>query len=223
MEFELDHLFICTTIGAPEADRLVTFGLTEGTPNVHPGQGTANRRFFFHNLMLELLWVHNSEEARSALIYPTHLWKRWVDRSLGACPFGFCLRSTARPSSQLPFSTWEYRPPYLPESLSCSVGMNIDVLTEPMLFYISFAQRQDTYPADKSQPLKHAAGLYEVTRVELVSPYANSPSPQLQAMVNANLIGLHLGSEYLVKLGFDSEAQGRQVDFRPELPLILRW
>jgi Rho-binding antiterminator len=60
MEFELDHLFICTTIGAPEADRLVAFGLTEGTPNVHPGQGTANRRFFFHNFMLELLWVHNS-------------------------------------------------------------------------------------------------------------------------------------------------------------------
>jgi hypothetical protein len=201
MEFELDHLFICTTIGAPEADRLVAFGLTEGTPNVHPGQGTANRRFFFHNFMLELLWVYNSEEAQSALIHPTHLWQRWVGRSLGACPFGFCLRSTARPSSQLPFSTWEYRPPYLPESLSYSVGMNIDVLTEPMLFYISFGQRQDTYPADKSQPLKHAAGLYEVTRVELVSPHANIPSPELQAMVNANLIELRLGSEYLVLLG----------------------
>ncbi|AFY78420.1 MAG: hypothetical protein IGR93_19055 [Hydrococcus sp. C42_A2020_068] len=57
MTFELDHLFICTAIGAPEADRLLSFGLTEGTPNIHPGQGTANRRFFFHNVMLELLWV----------------------------------------------------------------------------------------------------------------------------------------------------------------------
>lgn len=30
MTFELDHLFICTDIGAEEADRLVAFGLVEG-------------------------------------------------------------------------------------------------------------------------------------------------------------------------------------------------
>jgi len=46
MAIELDHLFICVSIRAPEADRLAAFGLTEGTPNTHPGQGTACRRFF---------------------------------------------------------------------------------------------------------------------------------------------------------------------------------
>lgn len=55
MAFELDHLFIWTDIGAYEAERLVSFGLVEGTSNKHPGQGTTNRRFFFHNAMLELL------------------------------------------------------------------------------------------------------------------------------------------------------------------------
>jgi hypothetical protein len=35
--------------------------LTEGTPNIHPGQGTANRRFFFRNAMLELLWVNDEQ------------------------------------------------------------------------------------------------------------------------------------------------------------------
>jgi hypothetical protein len=43
MAFEFDHLFICTDIGACEADRLVSFGLVEGTSNTHPGQGTASR------------------------------------------------------------------------------------------------------------------------------------------------------------------------------------
>jgi hypothetical protein len=52
MTVALDHLFICTSSGAPEAERLAEFGLIEGTPNCHPGQGTANRRFFFHNAML---------------------------------------------------------------------------------------------------------------------------------------------------------------------------
>jgi hypothetical protein len=63
MTVEFDHMFICTQLGAPEADRLVAFGLSEGTPNSHPGQGTACRRFFFRNAMLELA----KSEARSSL------------------------------------------------------------------------------------------------------------------------------------------------------------
>jgi hypothetical protein len=44
---------------------MVKFGLLEGSSNAHPGQGTANRRFFFDNFMLELLWVTNPAEART--------------------------------------------------------------------------------------------------------------------------------------------------------------
>ena len=33
--FELDHLFICSEVGAPEAEYLRNFGLTEGPSNVH--------------------------------------------------------------------------------------------------------------------------------------------------------------------------------------------
>jgi len=80
MDFELDHVFICVSEGAPESDLLVEFGLSEGARNVHPGQGTSNRRFFFHNAMLELLWVANPDEARSGLTRPTRLWERWDGR-----------------------------------------------------------------------------------------------------------------------------------------------
>ena len=55
MQIELDHLFVCTARGAPEAERLVQFRLREGPPNQHPGQGTANRRFAFANAMIELV------------------------------------------------------------------------------------------------------------------------------------------------------------------------
>jgi hypothetical protein len=44
MQIELDHLFLCTAPGAPEAEKLVQFGLHEGPPNQHPDQGTACRR-----------------------------------------------------------------------------------------------------------------------------------------------------------------------------------
>lgn len=46
MTIELEHFFIRVRPAAPEADILAAMGLVEGTPNVHPGQGTANRRFF---------------------------------------------------------------------------------------------------------------------------------------------------------------------------------
>jgi hypothetical protein len=106
MAFELDHLFILTDIGAYEAESLVSFGLVEGTSNTHLGQGTTNRRFFFHNAMLELLWVHDPEEAMSELISPTRLWERWTNRNDRVCPFGICLRSATGSGNTVAFSSW---------------------------------------------------------------------------------------------------------------------
>jgi Glyoxalase-like domain len=223
MTFEFDHLFICTDIGAPEAELLVSLGLVEGRSNTHPGQGTANRCFFFHNAMLELLWVCDPEETRSELIRPTHLWERWANRQDGACPFGFCLRSTTPDRDSIAFPSWAYRPPYLPEPLSISVGTNSSVLTEPMLFQTPFGKRPDRYSTEKAQPLAHPIGWQEITRVELFSHAIDRPSPALQAAVNTDRIGLRLGAEYCVELGFDGEVQGHRVDFWPGLPLVVSW
>ena len=66
MTLEVDHAFIACSSGAPEGDALVRLGLVEGSRNTHLGQGTANRRFFFENFMLELLWVANPAEATKA-------------------------------------------------------------------------------------------------------------------------------------------------------------
>jgi hypothetical protein len=38
---EVDHIFIFTEEPGQLADALQKFGLSEGTTNVHPGQGTA--------------------------------------------------------------------------------------------------------------------------------------------------------------------------------------
>jgi hypothetical protein len=67
MRIELHHLFVCAAPGAPEAEELVRFGLREGPPNQHPGQGTANRRFAFSNAMIEVLWVtlHKKLKAKT--------------------------------------------------------------------------------------------------------------------------------------------------------------
>lgn len=103
MRIELDHLFVCTTPGAPEAEELARFGLREGPPNQHPGQGTANRRFAFANAMIELIWVSNAAEAQGNDTKRTLLWERWSGRGSGASPFGFCLRPVDVQDTGSPF------------------------------------------------------------------------------------------------------------------------
>ncbi|WP_271254111.1 hypothetical protein [Pseudanabaena sp. Chao 1811] len=223
MAFELDHIFICTDINAWEADRLVAFGFIEGSANVHLGQGTANRRFFFHNAMIEMLWVHNSEETKSESIRRTHLGERWENRKGTACPFGICLRSVTASNGTVPFSHWAYHPPYLPETMSIAVGTNSHLLNEPMLFQIPFGKRPDQYPPEKAQPIEHSHGLREITRLAMVSPTANNISPEFQAVIDSNILNIREGKNYCIEIGFDGEIQGNQLDCRPELPMILFW
>src|SRR5437867_2761000 len=134
MASELDHLFICASIGAPEADRLVAFGLTEGTPNVHPGQGTANRRFFFHNAMLELIWVEDEAEARREPAARLRIPERGRYRETGASPVGLCLRRAPEAAGALPFETWAYRPAYVPAGVAIDVAATSVRPEEPLLF-----------------------------------------------------------------------------------------
>jgi hypothetical protein len=223
MSIELDHIFVCASHGGDEASRLVQFGLSEGTPNLHPGQGTACRRFFFCNAYLELLWVTDPAETQSLSVRPTHLWERWIGRGNGTCPFGLVFRPATEEPGCVPFQTWEYHPPYLPQSLSLHVGTNADVLTEPLLFYLPLTRRPDSNSATRKQVLEHAAGLRELTRVELVNPEAEPVSPAFEVLLSTGVVSRRKGTGQLVELGFDGESKGRFADFRPGLPVVFRW
>ena len=93
----------------------------------------------FRQCLLELLWVHDSVEAQSEATAPTHLWNRLAGRDGETCPFGLCFRSIGNDSRAL-FPTWDYRPGYLPHSLSIGIGGNADVLEEPFLCYLTFGR-----------------------------------------------------------------------------------
>lgn len=224
MGVELDHIFICSSVdAADEAGCLTAFGLTEGSSNAHPGQGTACRRFFFHNAYVELLWVNDPLEAQSKTSRPTRLWERWTHRGDRCCPFGFIFRPT-KTGAVPPFATWDYRPAYLPEPLSIQVGNNCEMLMEPMLFYLPFAlRRPDHQSAPKRQPLDHTAGFREISHVELIISHATSYSPELKSLVDNHLLRLTHGAKPLLVLGLDGQQQGKQIDFRPVLPLICVW
>lgn len=222
---ELDHLFICCAEGAPEAEQLLRLGLVEGAPNRHPGQGTANRRFFFRNAFLELLWVADPVECQSELVQPTKLWERWSQRSAGASPFGIAVRrSLGDVAGTLPFSVWDYRPPFLPAPLAIQMGKNSTNALEPLLFQLAFGRRPDSDVRARRQPLTHSLPLREIAQVRIESPLPDSRSSTLQAMLTScPWFQYEPGPEQLMELTFAGGSQDRTADLRPALPLRMIW
>jgi hypothetical protein len=220
--FEMDHLFVWTSPGGPEADHLVAFGLTEGEPNTHPGQGTACRRFFFRNAFLELVWVRDPAEAQGEATRATGLWPRASGRASWASPFGLGLRPCRPGVGGVPFPGWDYRPAYLPAPLAIHVGQDVPA-SEPWWFYVSFGRRPDDPGWPRRQPLDHPAGFREVTGVRLAAPGLGSPSAVARAVAEAWAVTLAEAPEHGAEVTFDGGGQGRAADFRPALPLVFRW
>jgi Glyoxalase-like domain len=213
MRIELDHLFVCTAPGAPEAEKFVQFGLHEGPPNQHPGQGTANRRFAFANAMIELFWVSDASEAQSQSARRTLLWERWSGREHNASPFGICLRPVDPQDTGLPFPAWEYRPAYLPDPLVMHIG---DVgIEEPMWVYLSFmrrAQREQWF-------IEHPIGIREITGLTLTTPVPLRSNVS-QKIVESGILATRTGATSLLEIEFDCNRRKEQMDFRPHLPFV---
>lgn len=210
---QVDHVFIRVAPGGAEAEALRAFGLSEGTPNSHPGQGTANRRFFFANAFLELLWLADEAQAASPATAPTRLRERLSDDS--ASPFGVCFRPTAeRPEP--PFQTFAYRPAYLPSGLRIEIASEAP-LSEPMWFFFSAASAPAGWEGGRRQPLQHAAGLQRLSAMKLTQPAAPS------AVALATGIAIANGDSHLLELTFDHAARGLSHDFRPALPLVVHY
>jgi hypothetical protein len=213
--FEIDHLYVLASVGAPEADRLLDAGFVEGSPNTHRGQGTANRRFFFAGTMLEFLWVTNAAEAQAPPACDLHLWQRWSGRESGASPFGICVRPSIanRGDRAAPFTHWQYTPAYAATPIS--IGTNADRIDEPLLFALPRLPLRE-------EPRSHANGASTLRAVRLSAPAATFASSEMRAL--ADLPGLHFepASAHLLEIVFDGSG-ANVLDCRPALPLILRW
>lgn len=205
MTLKLHHLFVCTSVGAPEAEDLLDAGLVEGSPNTHPGQGTANRRFFFESGFLELLWVHDESEAQSTLTAPGKLWDRWVERGRSANPFGICLSSREGAEPVLPFPSLAYRPDYLQDDHYFIFADKLR-LSEPEIFVLSWPQVQSS-PA--TEPRNHLLGLREMRSVSVGLVDPTFISDTLRAIRDAGLVSVHRSPKPELVIEFTSQQEVR--------------
>ncbi len=213
MTIELHHFFIITDPGAPQADLLSGIGLIEGTRNDHPGQGTANRRFFLSNATLELLYVRNANEAANGRGSRLRFAERAVDPK--ASPFGLIVRATAG-TTDAPFPGWRYCPEYFQADQCFHVGENSDLLEEPLCIAMPLGLPLSKSQSQPRNPLK------TLTEVRISIPVVR-PSVTLEAIAECERISLRLNEPHRMELVFNEEKEGQSKDMTPELPLLVRW
>lgn len=220
MAWTLDHVFVLGPEGAPEADRLRQFGLHEAAPNTHPGQGTANRRFFFHNAMLEFLWITDEAETNRAPVSRIGFGARALWKTNGASPFGVCLRpAEGDADASLPFSTWAYQPSYLPPALAIRVAESSAHVAEPLLFGLPWAEPPSAYPPERRPPTDHANGVRQIAMVEITTPVPEASwSASLRAVAELDNLRIRVGSNHRMVVTVDAPMH---VDLTASYALLL--
>jgi len=228
---ELDHLFVLLRPDGPRdplAERLERAtaclreaGLTEGSPNVHPGQGSACRRFFFDNAMFELLWLTDADAAARPPADLLALPARAADPA--ACPFGVAFRPSFAPNEPAAFAHERYRPAYLPEPLEIHVARGGSV-NEPLWFHLPFVppgRRRRDSPRGAPEPREHPAGIDRLTAIEITLPSALGPLARSISALQP--IRWRRGERFRLALIFDEERCSRVVDPVDGLPVSLRF
>jgi hypothetical protein len=217
MSLEVDHAFIACVPGAPEGDSLLRLGFVEGSGNTHPGQGTANRRFFFENFMLELIWVADQSEATSAQTRRTRLWERCSKRETDINPFGIVFRAVGDVDSPAPFRTWAYSPSYLPAGMSIQIAEGT-TLQEPELFYLPFLRQSGNR---RPEPTHHSVPIRQVRGLAAGVPRLQALSDSSRLAESSGLVRYFESLQPVLEILFAGDSALR-FDLRPELPLVLR-
>jgi hypothetical protein len=215
-KMDIDHIFIFTGSKGKVADQLVSFGLAEGSSRIHKDQGTTNRKFYFENFFLEILWVHDENEIKSDLVKPTGLWQRANYQTNNFSPFGLCIVNTEE-TDNLFEKSLKYQPTYFPSGLSIDILTNKNQPELPWTFRLPFKEHKK----NEVEPTVHANGIKRLTKAQFTfkNLYADS---FVEKFKNESKIKFAAGSDLKLLLTFDNNAQRRQMEIQ-ELNLIIEY
>jgi hypothetical protein len=219
-DFELDHVVVFSAVDAPERAHLEALGLRGfGGVTRHGELGSASTSFFFVADYLELIWAHD-DAAAQANFAPLGLdlvaRREW--RRSGAAPFGVMLRRRAGADAPFPFPTRRMAATWMPGEVA--VQFAGDNVAEP---YYGLLPAELAFPSFRANipDLEHPLGLRRLTRVQIAAKVERC-SPLAEWLAQAGVAEVSPGPEPLLTLTFDGAAQGRSVDARPILPIVLK-
>ena len=195
----IDHIFIFVP-SKQYAEPLIKFGITEGSSNFHPGIGTANRRFFFENFYLEVLWIENESEAKSH--EEIGLWKRSTYQNSGYSRFGLCLGNTKDTDSFF-LNAIEWKPQFLGE------GKHVDIIARDDMSWIF------RLPPNRSKPEEPTTHKEGMKRLSLATFHSSAEGCEriLDPITNSSIAQFTRATTNSLALEFDHGKQGKTKQF----------
>ena len=213
---EVDHIFILSNNQGDEADELVNFGLAEGSNRVHPGQGTRDRKFYFENFFLEIVWVSKQGELTSELTAPTRLWERANHQVNGSSPFGLCLVNSDDTDGLFEESL-KYQPGYLPE------GPSFEVITNEEHPYLPWTCRLPSSRKNmKEEPTNHEVGIKKLTKVLFGIQQTNYQNRFTDFFGGESKIFFEYTERHSLTLEFDNK-RNRHIKKFNDIPLTIKY
>lgn len=204
---KIHHIFIFTDDNGKIADELINFGLTEGSNRAHVGQGTINRKFYFDNFYLEILWVHNETEIKSEQTKLTGLFQRADFRTNNSSPFGLCVVNSDD-TENLFEKSFKYQPEYFPKGEFIDIIKNENQTDLPWTFRLPFKGQMK----HENEPKNHRNGLSNLTKV--IFEYQTIIEKKfLDNFKNENEIQFIQTSRNWLTLIFDKGKQGKKTEF----------
>ncbi len=231
---EIDHVWIMVTPNAPERAALEAAGFRiSPVVNRHDGQGTASVTADFESGFLELMWpdpgvsiAPGSEKAAEKF----HNRMEW--RTSGWCPIGVGFRRTGTSTEPLPLSTWKVQPTWLPPGAAIEILTPRDDSHSPSLFISPRQLSASDAPKAAAQRMRDAGissfaqpiGIKRMTAVRFLRPPGYQPIEALTYLESHGVLqASEPGQAWTVEVTFDNGGQRKTRDFRPDLPLMIRY
>lgn len=218
-----DHAWIVASPGAPERKLLADAGFTiAAQTNHHEGQGTSSITVEFENGYLELIWVDDAVPGAPPVAEKFRNRAAW--RTSGWSPIGVGLHRTGKVPEPLPWPTWKIpRAAWLPEGESIEMLTPRENAKAPSVF-VTPPSIAIVEPRKKTSDLRHANGAKRITGLRVIVPTSQEilgiPAADLEKFGAA---GFATDGQWTLEVTLDARAQKMEQDFRPQLPLVVRY
>jgi len=231
--FQLDHIFIWVDKDAPEIELFREKGFTSVISGSHTQQGTSGKYIFFLNFYIEFLYISDPVEASENIDkFGCDYVKRSNWKLNQASPFGLALKMKPFNEENIVFDYTEYKADWMRDK-SLLMAENNKNLFDPLVFVLRpkmefpcYQTIDDLLKADMPDDFKqnhiHSNGIKALTSYKI---YLNQKveSSKLFSTLNTNGINILEGAENKIELIFDNEINHKEIDFRPKLPLIIKY
>lgn len=238
-DLEVDHFNIWVKNPKTAKEKLTDIGFTsvpDSLSKIHKGQGTTGRYFYFLNSYLELIFVYDQNELEENnnknkdLDFTT---RANFDKN-GASPFGIALKIKDYNVEKIPFEKVRYHQDWMDDNASIYSAKNSKTnIKEPSIFVVYpeiESDRFETLADLKNIPeeysiwrtfFKHPNGAKKITAITITSTDLDLATKTMKAINGIDNLTVKNGPEHLMELFFDNNVQGKTIDLRPELPLIV--